>query len=114
MKVSVFVYTSLIFGMTLFVSVSDYIQRFNTNRTLSHIFHRSLRNTMEQDLLNKRLIEDNFSTLFLKHSPENIDYKIQVVDFNSSPKILRIHVEANHQGDLFIYDETLVEEVIHE
>ena len=114
MKVSVFVYVSLIFGLTLFVSVSDHIQRFNTHRTLSHIYHRSMMETMEQDLNNQRRIEEIFSNLFLKYSPENLDYTIQVVDFNPTPKILRIHVEASHQDDLFIYDETLIEEVIHE
>lgn len=114
MKVSVFVYASLFFGMTLFISVSDYVQRFNIHRTLEHAYHRSLMETMEDDLIEEETIVENFSSLFLTRIPKSMDYKIRVVDFNSSPKILRIYVEANYEKDKFIYDETLIEEVVSE
>ena len=114
MKVSVFLYASMIFCMTLFVSVSDYIQRFNINRTLDHAYHRSLMECMDQDLIDKDKIKKDFESLFIKRSPKNIEYTFKVVDLNRSPKVLRIQVLANYQGNVFIYDETLVEEVVNE
>lgn len=114
MKVSIFLYASFIFTITLFVSVSDYIQRFNLNRTLQHVYHRTLMECMEQELVEEESINNEFKDLFVKRSPKNIEYTFNVVDFNSSPKILRVQVLADYQGNVFIYDETLVEEVVNE
>lgn len=114
MKVSVFVYAALIFCITLFISVSDYAQRFNLHRTLQHAYHRSLIETMEKDLFDKESIKETFVSLFLPRIPTSMDYTIKLLDFNSSPKVLRIHVEARHEDKQFIYDETLIEEVVRE
>ena len=100
--------------MTLFVSVSDYIQRFNLNRTLVHAYHRSLMECMDHELLEEESIRSEFTDLFLERTPSNIEYTFNVVDFNTSPKVLRVQVHADYQGNIFFYDETLVEEVVNE
>lgn len=70
--------------------------------------------SMNSDLKEKESIKRNFSNLFLQRTPKNLKVKIDVVDFNPAPKVLRIKVLADFNGNRLVYDETLIEEVVSE
>lgn len=114
MKSMVFVYASLIFLLTLLSGVVGYIVEFNLHQTLKHAYHRSMMATIRGELKDEKTIENNFSHHFLKYSPKKINYHFKVVDFQDSPKILRVYVKAAQKNHRLIYDETLIEEAIVE
>lgn len=112
MKITVFLYMSIFFAMTVFVSVSDFLVHFNLNRSLDHAYHRSLMESMGEDLVDAEEIQKKFSHLFLQRTPKHLTYKIKLVDFNPTPKVLRIQVRAQYKDREFVFDETLIEEVV--
>ena len=112
MKITVFLYMSLFFAMVVFVSVSDYLVHFSLNRSLDHAYHRSLMESMGEDLVDTQEIQENFSHLFLQRTPNHLSYKIKLVEFNPAPKVLRIQVRAQYKDSVFVFDETLIEEVV--
>lgn len=98
--------------MSVFVSISEYLVCFNLNRTLDHAYHRSLMESIEADLVDGQEVQKNFSKLFLQRAPQTLAYKIKLVDFNPAPKVLRIQVRAQYKDREFVFDETLIEEVV--